>query len=351
MDKRVAIIGGGVAGLGAALSLDRYGIESIIIEKSPNLGGKVTGYAQLFPDFKDGKALVAELIDKARRSPRIKVLTNASIRTMARQDGRFELAMTSGDAVCADAVILTCGFEVFDARKQGEYGYGVYPNVITAPELELFLDPEGPTKGKLLRPSDGQPAQRVAIIFCVGSRNKRLGNPYCSRICCSYSTKQAIEIMERHPDANVTCFYMDIRTYGRGFEEMYQYAQELGVKYVRGRVSECSALPNGDIQVRAENTLMCRPVQGAFDVVSLSVGMAPCSDGAQIAAWLGLELDPYGFFQAKDDYLSPYETHQEGVFLAGSISGLKPIRDCLSDGFSAGGEVALYLQRSHQGRG
>jgi len=348
MDSSVVIIGGGVAGLGAALSLDRLGIESIIVEKAPKLGGKVTGYAQLFPDFKDGKALVAGLIDSVSHSPRIRTLTNASISGMTRQNGVFTVRMSNGETISARAVILTCGFEVFDARRQGEYGYGVYPNVITAPELETFLDPEGPTKGKLLRPFDGQPAQRVAIIFCVGSRNKRLGNPYCSRICCSYSTKQAIEIMEKNPDTSVTCFYMDIRTYGRGFEEMYQYAQELGVKYIRGRVSECSAMPNGDIQVRAENTLLSRPVQGVFDLVSLSVGMMPCSDGVQLASWLELERDPYGFFLSKDEYMFPYETHQEGVFLAGSISGLKPIRDCLSDGFAVGGDVALYLQKLKQ---
>jgi len=344
MDSSVVIIGGGVAGLGAALSLDRLGIESVIVEKTPKLGGKVTGYAQLFPDFKDGKALVAGLVESVSHSPRIRTLTNASISGMTHQDGFFTVSLLNGETISARAVILTCGFEVFDAQRQGEYGYGVYPNVITAPELETFLDPDGPTKGKLLRPFDGQPAQRVAIIFCVGSRNKRMGNPYCSRICCSYSTKQAIEIMEKKPDTSVTCFYMDIRTYGKGFEEMYQYAQELGVKYIRGRVSECSAMPNGDIQVRAENTLLCRPVQGVFDLVSLSVGMTPCADGGQLASLLDLDRDPYGFFQAKDEYLSPYETHKEGVFLAGSISGLKPIRDCLSDGFAVGGEVALYLQ-------
>ena len=114
--------------------------------------------------------------------------------------------------------------------------------------------------------------------------------------------------MERNPDTSVTCFYMDIRTYDRGFEEMYQYAQELGVKYIRGRVSECSALPNGDIQVRAENTLLSKPVQGIFELISLSVGMMPCADAADLAEILGIERSADGFFTKKDKYFLPHDT-------------------------------------------
>ncbi len=182
----------------------------------------------------------------------------------------------------------------------------------------------------------------------MGSRNVKIGNPYCSRICCSYSTKQAIEIRENDEEASVTCFYMDIRTYGRGFEEMYQYAQEIGVKYIRGRVSECSILPNGNIQVRAENTLLGKPVQGIFDLVSLSVGMMPCADAGELAEIFGIELGKDGFFLPADEDLFPHDTSKEGVFLAGSITGLKPIRDCLLDGVSVGGRVASYLKNLHK---
>lgn len=149
--------------------------------------------------------------------------------------------------------------------------------------------------------------------------------------------------MEKNPDASVTCFYMDIRTYDRGFEEMYQYAQELGVKYIRGRVSECSALPNGDIQVRAENTLLGRPVQGIFDLISLSVGMMPCTDAEDLAGLLGIKRSDDGFFTKQDKYFSQHDTVQEGIFLAGSLTGLKPIKDCLLEGNSVGGRVAAYL--------
>lgn len=337
------IIGGGVSGLAAALSLDVLGIESIIVEKSPVLGGKVKGYSKVFPDFRSGKAIAGDLIDKVRKSPRILTLVNTTVASIERTDGKYIVQTSDAKSYSVRTIIVACGFDVFDARLQDEYGFGVYPNVVNSLELESLLEAQETKGGLLLRPSDGKPANRVAVIFCVGSRSKRLGNPYCSRICCSYSTKQAIEIMEKNPEASVTCFYMDIRTYDRGFEEMYQYAQELGVKYIRGRVSECSALPNGDIQVKAENTLLSRPVRGVFELVSLSVGMMPCADAPELARILGIERSTDGFFTRKDKYFSPHDTVREGIFLAGSLTGLKPIKDCLMEAASASARVAAYL--------
>ncbi|MBN1381605.1 MAG: CoB--CoM heterodisulfide reductase iron-sulfur subunit A family protein [Deltaproteobacteria bacterium] len=342
-NSKVMIVGGGISGLMAALSLDSLGIGSIIVEKSPNLGGKVKEYSQVFPDFRSGKNITKELIDRVKQTSRILTLVSTTATSMEQYDGGFSVATSDSNRHDVGAIIVACGFDVFDARRQEEYGYGVYPNVINSLELESLLGAHETRGGKLLRPSDGKPVDRLAIIFCVGSRSKRLGNPYCSRICCSYSTKQAIEIMEMNPDASVTCFYMDIRTYDRGFEEMYQYAQELGVKYIRGRVSECSALPNGDIQVRAENTLLGRPVQGVFELVSLSVGMMPCPDAENIARLLDIERSKDGFFTRKDSYFYPHDTNREGIFLAGTVTGLKPIKDCLTEATAVGSRVAAYL--------
>jgi len=343
INRKVMIIGGGVTGLAAALSLDSLGIESVIVEKHSVLGGKVKEYSKVFPDFRSGKAISRELIENVEQSSRIKTIVSATVSKVERINGAYSVTTTDKKQYKVKAIILAAGFDVFDARFQEEYGYGVYPNVVNSLELEALLE-AGETKGGvLLRPSDGKLVNRMAIIFCVGSRSKRLGNPYCSRICCSYSTKQAIEIMEKNPEAGVTCFYMDIRTYDRGFEEMFQYAQELGVKYIRGRVSECSALPNGDIQVRAENTLLGKPVQGIFDIVSLSVGMMPCADAAVLAQILGIERSADGFFTQKDKFFLPHDTIREGVFIAGSVTGLKPIKDCLLEGNAVGSSVAAYL--------
>jgi heterodisulfide reductase subunit A len=341
--KRVMIIGGGVAGLSAAVSLDSLGIESMIVEKSPVLGGKVKDYSKVFPDFQSGRNIVNELAGRVSRSPGISSLTSTSVTAVEQKDDVFSVSTSGNERYEVGAIILAAGFDIFDARLQDEYGYGIYPNVVNSLELESMLDAQETRGGKLVRPSDGKTAGRVAIILCVGSRSRRLGNSYCSRICCSYSTKQAIEIMEKNPEASVTCFYMDIRTYDRGFEEMYQYAQELGVKYIRGRVSECSALVNGDIQVRAENTLLGKPVQGIFDLVSLSVGMMPCSDAVSLAKILGIELSGDGFFTKKDKYFYPHDTVRPGIFLAGSVTGLKPIKDCLLEASSVSSRVAAYL--------
>lgn len=344
IQNTVLIVGGGVTGLKAARTLCEFGVPSILVERDTVVGGRVKGYSKIFPDFASGKEIVKSLAHDVNSSEFVKILTGTTVAGVVRGDRNFSVRLTNMNTLDVQAVILACGFESFDARKQEEYGYGVYPNVITSVELESMLDTEGPTKGNLLKPSDGKPVKSVAIIFCVGSRSKRLGTPYCSRICCSFSTKQSIEIKEIERDINVTCFYMDIRTYGRGFEEMYQHAQELGVKYVRGRVSECSMLTNGDIQVKAENTLLGKPFQGIFDLISLSLGMAPCSNTEKLGEMFGIKRDRDGFFMLRDANLTPHESTGDGVFLAGAVTGLKPIRDCINDGLSVGARVLSYLK-------
>jgi heterodisulfide reductase subunit A len=344
MGNDVLIIGAGVAGLKAAVALDEFGIGTVIVEKTPAPGGKVKEYARIFPTFSSGKLIVKDLLDRIRSSPRIRLSAGTEATSVSREKGRFRAALSNGHVVDLRAIIVAAGFDSFDPIRQPEYGYGVYPNVISSVELESVLDPDGPTKGRVLKPSDGKPAKKIALVFCVGSRNVRIGAPYCSRICCSFSTKQAIEIKEKDRETSVTCFYMDIRTYGKGFEEMYRYAQELGVKYVRGRVSEISMDLQGTIQVRAENTLLGKPMQGLFDVVSLAVGMRPCEDAEKLSRTLGIERDKDGFFSLKNDEENPHESSQPGIFLAGAATGLKPIRDCLLDGASAGGAAASYLR-------
>jgi heterodisulfide reductase subunit A len=209
-----------------------------------------------------------------------------------------------------------------------------------------MLNPRGPTGGRLVRPSDGKKAERLGIVFCVGSRNKRIGAPFCSRICCSYSTKQASTVMERNPKALVACFYMDVRTYDRGFEEMYSLAQERGVRYIRGRVSTCRQLPDGSISVRAENTLLNRPFTGEFDLVSLSTGMRPCEDVNQLASTLGITCGPDGFFLCREWFRHPHDATRDGVFLAGCATGMKPIRNCVIDGAAVAARVTALLREA-----
>jgi len=347
--KKVVILGGGVAGMQTAVALGEIGIESVLIEKEQELGGRVKNYDKIFPFFTSGKELVEGLESRIRRSSLTKVMHNTTVTRVQGQAPDFQVSLSLGnEMIRAGAIVVATGFEPFDASLQEEYGYGIYKNVITGTELESLLDPEGPTSGELTRPSDGKIANKIAIVFCVGSRSEKVGNNYCSRVCCSYSTKQAIEIKEKYPDAIVNCFYIDVRTYGRGFEEMYRRAQEMGVIYIRGRVAECGVLPNGDVTIRAENTSLGKPVQGVFDLVSLSHGMTPCCDAAEISNVFGIEIADDGFFSCSDSDLYPNDSSREGVFLAGAAIGLKPIPDCISDGNAVAARVAAFLAKLPQ---
>ena len=344
VEGKVLILGGGVAGMQTAIALNDLGISSVLVEKEQELGGRVKNYDKTFPFFHSGKELVKELEDRVRRAHLVEIRCGTTVSHVEGQAPHFQASLDTGDyKIPVGAIVVATGFEPFDPSLQEEYGYGIYKNVITATELERLLDPEGPTGGEIRRPSDGKIAQRIAIAFCVGSRNEQLGHNYCSRICCSFSTKQAIEIKERHPDAVVTCFYIDIRTYGRGFEEMYRRAQEMGITYIRGRIAECGVLPNGDITIRAEDTFLGKPVQGVFDLASLSHGMTPAIDAPKMATMLDIDVAEDGFFECRDKDLYPNDATREGVFLAGAAIGMKPIPDCIADGNAVAARVAAFL--------
>ena len=239
--------------------------------------------------FIDGAEFVADIEREMLAGSLVDVRLDTSVRSLEGKSPEFRVGLTDGSEEPVSAIALTTGFEPFDPTSLEEYGYGRFPNVVTASELEWMLNPRGPTGGKLLRPSDRKPVDRLAIVFCVGSRNRRIGGRFCSRICCSYSTKQAITVRERNPKSFVACFFIDVRTYDRGFEEMYSLAQDRGVKYIRGRVSSCKELADGSIGVKAENTLIQRPFWGEFDMVSLSTGMRPCADAEHLSQVLGVE--------------------------------------------------------------
>lgn len=339
----VIIIGGGISGLRTAIALSKIGIKSTIIEKDSVLGGKVRKYSSVFPDFKSGSFIVNNLIDEVSKRKNISIVISSYVDNIFLDKSNFIVSVKNNNSIKAKSLILCCGFETFDPSILQEYGYKKYPNVITSVELENLLNPTINSELILKRPYDNQIAYRIAIVFCVGSRNVKIGNNYCSRVCCSYSIKQAIEIKQKFNNTNVVCFYMDIRTYGRHYEEMYYEAQRLGVKFIRGRVSECSMLDNGDIQIRAENTLLGKPTQGIFDIVSLSVGMMPFSDTLNFSKSTGLLLGNDGFLAIPDDYNYPYDSSIPGIFLCGTVTGLKPIKDCLIEADAVALRVAEYI--------
>jgi heterodisulfide reductase subunit A len=239
------------------------------------------------------------------------------------------------------AIIVATGFDPFDPAKKPELGYGIYENVITGLEFERLVSASGPTSGKI--ELDGKALDKVVFIQCVGSRDKQVGNPYCSRVCCMYTAKHAHLVHEKLPDASVTVLYMDIRAFGKGFEEFYDRVRNEGVLYRRANPSEITK--QGDrLIVRAEDTLLGRPVEIPADLVVLAVGLTPRSDAWEVAEQLGLERN--GFFKEAHAKMDPVGTNVAGVFLAGSCQGPKDIPDAVAHAKAAASATIIQLVKS-----
>lgn len=240
------------------------------------------------------------------------------------------------------AIIVAAGFDPFDPTKKPELGYGRYPNVITGLEFERLSSASGPTMGKI--EINGKEPKDVVFIHCVGSRDASVGNEYCSRVCCMYLAKQAHLVKEKLPEANVTVFYMDVRAYGKGFEEFYDRVREEGINYRRGNPSE--VYKRGDrLVVRAEDTLLGQPIEVEADLVVLGVGMVPREATAQMANFMKLSRSADGFLLEVHPKLRPLDTATEGIFLAGTCQGPKDIPDTVAQASGAAAKALALISR------
>jgi len=246
------------------------------------------------------------------------------------------------------AIIVATGFELFDAMQQLEYGYGKYPDVMSNLEMERMLSAAGPTEGKIIRPSTMKKPKHIAYIQCVGSRNERY-NAYCSRVCCMAALKQARQIREKYPDIKVSIFYIDMRAFGKGYEEFYETtAREHGVTFIRGRVSEIrGSFETDKLVVRAEDTFLGEPVEAEVDIVVLSCGLQAPADQTELARVLGIQRSADGFFLEAHPKLRPVETNTDGIFIAGAAQGPKDIPDAVAQ---AKGAAASALAMVAAGR-
>ena len=242
------------------------------------------------------------------------------------------------------SIILATGYEQFEAEKIKEYGYGVYPDVITMMELERLTSLFGPTEGRVVRFSDGGDVHRLAIVLCAGSRDMNRYVPYCSRICCMYSLKQTVLLKEQF-DIDVWVFYTDIRATGRGYEELYWRAQKEGIIFVRGKVAEVWAdRTTNKLVVKAEDTLTGNVIEEEFDLVSLALPMVPPKGLDVLARNMSLPLGEDGFIQEKHPKLDPVNTLLTGVFACGCALGPKDVRDTVSDALGASAKTASFLR-------
>jgi len=247
------------------------------------------------------------------------------------------------------AIVVATGFDIFDCSMIPQYGYPQFKNVITAMELERLLCASGPTGGHLIRPSDGRIPRSIAFIQCVGSRDRRdwINHPYCSSICCKYAVKDAVLIKEHEPDSLVTIFYIDMRAFGKGFQEFVNRAKsEFGVEFVRSNPGELREDPTTNNLTISFEDPVTRTVQDVkFDLVILSPALIPSAGIKELAKMLGIKLDNYGFLKLLDPVKKPLDTTVPGIFAAGYCLGPKTgdIPDSITQGSAAAGRVAQVL--------
>ncbi len=234
----------------------------------------------------------------------------------------------------AASVIVATGYTVFDARKKGQFGHLVLPDVITSLELERMINASGPTMGNLMRMSDGEVPKSVVFLQCVGSRDMSIGRPYCSCVCCMQAIKNAILIKEKHPETEVTICYIDIRAYGKGYEEYFERAKSMGIRFLHGMPSDVRT-DNGGMVIQVENTENGEVVLLHPDLVVLSVGIGPARDSAVIAQRLGILLEETGFIKPLNDAVDTVSTIKPGIYIAGTTTAPKDIPDSVAHAGSA----------------
>lgn len=427
--KKALVIGGGVAGIQAALDLADTGYEVFMVEKEPSIGGRMAQIDKTFPTMDCSICILAPKMAEAGRHPNIKIYTNSIVKEITGYIGNFHvkilkkaryvtkectacgecskvcpnespnefdvgmatrkaiyipfpqavptqyiidpslcLNIKKGTIVCEECItacekkainfndkdeiveidvgtiIIATGMDVYDPRENHDYGYGIYENVITSLEFERLINSAGPTKGTLIRPSDGKIPKVVAFIQCVGSRDLR-NNKYCSNVCCMNTVKDALLIKEHWPETQIYVFYQDIRAFGKGFEDLFRRSKEEGVVYIRGLPSRVEELEDKRLKIYAEDTLLSKIVELEADMVILSVGLIPRRDREEIQKKLALSLSEDGFYLESHPKLKPVDTAIGGVFLAGCAEGPKDIKDSVTQASAAAARAGILMAK------
>jgi heterodisulfide reductase subunit A len=331
----IAIIGGGPAGLGAAAAIDTDIANVLLFDRNAQLGGHLTDWHQLNPTFTPANKTI-DYMSAGTQNDNIIVFQNTTVEQLYNENDQITLKTSDNNTYQVDSAIFAGGYNTFDAHQKEELGYGIYKRVITSADLEKVMNNAQQLGFEL------QQAPNIGIVHCVGSRDVKCGNRYCSRICCMVGVKQAIELKQKYPNANVSCFYMDLRMNGRGYEELYLRAQqEFGIKFIRGRVSEVSENHNKLLQLKAEDTLLGRPIRGTFDLLVLLVGMEPPIDNP---LWATISKGNDGFALETLGLNAPINNKIPGLFWAGTCKGPSTSADAYRDGQHTAIESLRYIK-------
>ncbi len=245
-------------------------------------------------------------------------------------------------------IIVATGMEVYDPTEMDEYGYTRHENVLTSPEFERLINAGGPTQGRVLRLTDRKPPKSVAFIQCVGSRSQRRGEPYCSNICCMNTVKSTLMLKDHDPDLDVKVFYIDMRAFGKGFEDLFRRSKGMGVRYIRGLPGSVQEDPKSkDLILTVENTATNQLEKHRAEMVVLAVGVKPPKDMKVIQEMLALQKNSDGFYLEAHPKLQPVDSATRGIFFAGCAEGPKDIKDAVTQA-SAAAARAIRLMNPKQ---
>jgi heterodisulfide reductase subunit A len=373
--KRAMVIGGGVAGLQAALDIADAGYPVILVEKEARLGGHVAQLSGTYLNFDAAPDMLASMIERVEEHPRIQVLTGAEVQEAGGYVGNFTVKVSQrGDRSTGQqekslidsspsdlhspisnlqsptfdvgAIVVATGYELYSKERLGEYGSGKYPDVIDGLQFERMLASDGPTGGQIRRPSDGKVPQEVVFVQCAGSRDPEEHKPYCSKVCCMYVAKQAIMYKQRVPQGQAYVFYIDIRSQGKGYEEFVQRAMEdYDVLYLRGKVSKVFG-EDSKVVVWGVDTLTGTPLEVDADLVVLATATVPSAGAKDLGQCLRVSVDEHGFFSEAHPKLRPVESLTAGIFLAGAGQFPKDIPETIAQASGAAAKVLqLFSQR------
>jgi heterodisulfide reductase subunit A len=251
------------------------------------------------------------------------------------------------EEIRAASIIIASGYDIFDAARKEQFGYLRYPDVVTSLEFERMMNASGPTGGSIRRLSDGTIPKQVVFVQCVGSRDIPLSRSYCSGVCCMYAMKNAMLLREKYPGIRVTILYMDVRAYGKGYEEYFERAKSMGIEFLRGMPAEVIANKSG-MFIRVENTETGTMVELHPDLVVLSVGLEPARDASSLASRCGIPVEDTGFFKSLDEKVNAVATVHPGIYIAGTAVSPRDIPDCVAQAQAAAMRAFLDAVREQE---
>ena len=348
MSDTVLVVGAGPTGLSAAAGVASIGKKVIMVEKEAVLGGApiLSGYAKLVPSGEWAKDAIGRMVKRVEDSPYVTLYKSTRVTKVAGEMGNFTVTFSNGSTALVGGIILATGFTHFDSINKPEWGFGTYEDVLTTTQMEQMV-----TAGKITCPSNGRVPERVAILLCVGSRDRQIGREWCSKICCTVSTNLAMEIKELSPTTEVFIYYMDIRTFGLYEDKFYWKSQEeFKIKFVKARIAEVTRAPDGRLLVKGEDTLVKRPIVIPMDIVVHAIGMDPNEDNPEISKVFGIGLEKHGFVDKGEQYTSTFSSTRRGIYVGGSALGPEDIDTSISHGLAmamrAVGDLNALVQKA-----